>query len=196
MANFWPGPGSGGAIGTQDFVQFNTAGYNPATGQISWDSNFSTLQVGVNGVVLQVGQEHLVKVKNSSGSTAIPDGSVVMFAGATGDVISVALAVSDGTYDPDTIVGVATEAIAADGFGFITQFGLVNNLKTDYPGWSVGDLLYSDPTTPGALTNILPVSPAWHFPIGAVTRVQSNSGRILVRAIPQPKDHATWSFIH
>jgi hypothetical protein len=191
LANFWPG-----GIGVQDFVQFNTAGYDPATGQLSWDSDFTTLQVGINGVVLQVGQEHLVKAKNSSDTTAIPDGTAVMFTGSTGDVIAVAPAISDGTYDGHLIVGVTTEEIPADGFGFVTQFGLVNGIKTDYPGWVVGDLLYTDPVTPGALTNILPVNPAWHFPIAAVTRINANSGRIFVRAIPEPKDHATWSFTH
>ena len=195
MANFWPGSGSG-AIGTQQFIQFNTAGYEPATGQISWDSDFSTLQVGVNGAVLQVGQEHLVKAKNSSGDTEIPDGSVVMFTGATGDVIEVGPAIADGTYDNHLIVGITTETIPADGFGFVTQFGLVNNIKTDYAGWGVGDLLYADPVTPGALTKTKPTSPEWHFPIAAVTRVQAESGRIFVRAIPEPKDHSTWSFVH
>ena len=195
MANFWPGPSSG-TIGTQDFVQFNTAGYDPATGQISWDSDFSTLQIGLNGEVLQVGQEHVVRVKNSSGVTAIPDASVVMFAGATGDVISVAPAVSDGTYDAHTIVGVTTEEIDADGFGFVTQFGMLTHVKTDYAGWAVGDLLYADPVTAGGLTKTLPTDPAWHFPIAAVTRVNAESGRIFVRAIPEPKDHSTWSFTH
>ena len=195
MANFFPGPSSG-AIGVQQFIEFNTAGYDPATGQLSWDADFTTLQVGINGAVLQVGQEHLVKAKNASGTTAIADGSVVMFAGSTGDVIAVAPAVADGTYPNHYIVGITTEEIPADGFGFVTQFGLVNNIKTDYAGWQVGDLLYADPVTPGALTKTGPTSPAWHFPVAAVTRINSSSGRIFVRAIPEPKDHSTWSFTH
>lgn len=195
MANFWPGPSSGGALGTQQYVQFDTAGYDPENGQISWDGDFETLQVGINDVNLQVGQEHVVRVKNTSGDV-INDGQVVMFTGSTGDTVTVAPAVSDGTYPSYAIVGITTESIADDGFGFVTQFGFVNNIKTDYAGWIVGDLLYADPATPGALTKTLPTAPEWTFPIAAVTRVQAESGRILVRTIPMPQAHMDWTFSH
>lgn len=182
MAKFYPAPG-GGTSGPQQYIEFDTNGYDPGNGQISWDADFETLQVGLNGVNLQVGQEHVVRVKNNTVSE-IADGTVVMFTGSTGDTVTVAPAVSDGTYPAYALVGVATEAIAADGFGLVTQYGFVNQIKTDYTGWIVGTLLYADPSTPGALTNTAPSAPAWDFPIAAVTRVQAESGRILVRAIP------------
>lgn len=184
MANFWPPAGGGGSTGPYQYIDFQTTGYDPDTGQISWDADFETLQVGLDaGVNLQVGQEHVVRVKNTTVSE-IADGTVVMFTGSTGDTVTVAPAVSDGTYDNHVLVGVATESIAADGFGFVTQFGFVNNIKTDYAGWVVGDLLYADPNNAGALTKTAPLAPAWDFPIAAVTRINASSGRILVRAMP------------
>jgi hypothetical protein len=183
---------AGGAAGDSDILQFTTGNDNdPGVAQLTWDDAFETLQIGLDAHVdLQIGQEHLVRVKNASGTTAITDGSVVMFAGATGDTVTVTPAVADGSYDRHLLVGVATETIAADDFGFVTQLGFVNGIKTDYAGWLLGDLLYADPTTPGALTKTAPQAPAWYFPVAAVTRVNAESGRILVRAIP-PEGNAT-----
>lgn len=174
-----------------DYIGFDTAaGVDPDPGQISWDADFETLQIGLDDKVnLQVGQEHVIRVKNASGTTAIDDGKVVMFAGATGDTVTVNPAVSDGTYEPDYLVGITTEPIAADGFGFVTQFGFVNQIKTDYTGWQLGSLLYVDPANPGELTITQPDAPAWRKPIAAVTRVQANSGRIFVRALPSTHMH-------
>ena len=154
-------------------------------GEMAWDVDFETLAVVLDDkVTLQVGQEHLIRVKNDSGTTAIGDAKVVMFAGATGDTVTVSPAVSDGSINPNYLVGITTEPIPADGFGFATQFGFVNGIKTDYPGWSLGTLLYADPVNPGELTHVAPTYPQWDRPIAAVTRLHAQSGRILVRALP------------
>ena len=154
-------------------------------GEISWDTDFETLAIVLNDhVTLQTGQEHLIRVKNDSGDTAIPDARVVMFAGATGDTVTVTPAVADGSVNPNYLVGITTQEIPADGFGFVTQFGFVNHIKTDYDGWSLGSLLYADPVNPGLLTTTTPTSPEWDRPIAAVTRLHPESGRILVRALP------------
>jgi len=174
-----------------NYIGFNTAaGVDPEPGQISWDADFETLMVGLDAHVnLQVGQEHVIRVKNQSNTTAIEDGKAVMVVGATGDTIVVSPASSNGSYEPSVLVGITTETIPADGFGFVTQFGFVNGIKTDYAGWQLGSLLYVDPASPGDLTHIQPAAPAWRAPIAAVTRLQQSSGRILVRAIPSVHMH-------
>jgi hypothetical protein len=175
------------SISSPDFIQFDTTPENipTAPGNLWWNSDFETLNIQIDdAVTLQVGQEHVIRVKNNSGSVAIPERTPVMFAGATGDTVKVSPA--DGsnvfTIPSDYFVGITTEEIPADGFGFVTQFGFINQVNT--AAWTIGTLLYVDPATPGGLTATRPAAPAWQTPVAAVTRQQTNSGRILVRAIP------------
>jgi microcystin-dependent protein len=157
----------------------------PATvGTMSWDEANETMQILLNGVTLQVGQEHIVRVKNNSNTTAIPDRTLVMFAGATGDTVKATPAITDdvSAYPSDYIIGITTEEIPADDFGFVTQFGFVNHVDTS--DWTVGTLLYPDPATPGGFVTTKPAAPAWQTPIAAVTKQNASAGRIFVRAIP------------
>jgi hypothetical protein len=170
-----------------DYITFDTSPeIEPADpGSLWWSTDFETLNLQLDaGVDLQIGQEHLVRVKNSSGLVAIPKGTAVMFAGAAGDTVEATPAVSTADSEPELLIGVTAEIIPADGFGFVTQLGFINGTDTETPGWSLGNLLYIDPVNPGQLTNVKPSPPNWTFPIAAVTRINSNSGRILVRAIP------------
>jgi hypothetical protein len=123
-----------------------------------------------------------MRVKNASGSVAIPIGTVVMFAGAAGDTITVSPAVSNGSINVNYLAGITTEQIAGDGFGFITQLGFITNVNTN--AYNVGDILYVNPAVAGGLTTVEPESPAWTMPVAAVTRKNASSGRLLVRAIP------------
>jgi hypothetical protein len=175
------------AITNTDYVTFDTTPETTSSdvGTLSWDTDFETLKIQLDsGVDLQIGQEHVIRVKNSSASVAIAKGKAVMFAGATGDTVTVTPAISTSAYEPYTLVGITAEEIPADGFGFVTQFGFVNQIDTTATGWQLGDLLYIDPSTPGALTDVAPSAPNWTFPVAAITRVNASSGRILVRAIP------------
>jgi hypothetical protein len=170
-------------ISTLEYADFDLdPADNAAVGRLWWNKDLETLNIGLDeDVTLQVGQEHLVRVKNDSNTTPIPEGKLVMFAGAQGDTVSVAPAVSDGSVNHNYVLGITTEEIAEEGFGFVTQYGFVNGIKTDYDGWQLGSLLYADPANPGELTHIEPISPAWKKPIAAVTFVSASAGRILVR---------------
>lgn len=168
-----------------DYVKFDTtyAGGSTQPGMLAWDQSNETLQFQLDPhVTLQVGQEHVMRVKNASGTVAIPERTVVMFAGATGNTIKVAPAVSNGSVNVNYLAGITTEEIPADGFGFVTQLGFINHTNTN--GWAVGTILYVDPTVPGGLTPTEPELPAWTMPVAAVTKQNSSAGRMLVRAIP------------
>lgn len=172
-------------LAAQDYIKFDTTytGGSTQPGEIAWDPDFETLQFQLDSnVTLQVGQEHVMRIKNASASVAIPVGTVVMFAGATGDTITVSPAVSDGSINVNYLAGITTEQIPADGFGFITQLGFITNVNTD--AYTVGTILYVNPAVAGGLTATEPESPAWTMPVAAVTRKNASSGRLLVRAIP------------
>jgi hypothetical protein len=168
-------------ISNLDYAQFDTtyATGSNAVGQMAWSVEHETLEFKANSAVtLQLGQEHVIRVKNASGSTAIPQGVFVMFAGATGDTVAVSPATNDGTVPASYFVGLTTQEIAADGFGFVTTQGFVNGLDTS--ALSLGDLLYIS-ATGGLWTTTMPSAPAVKTPLAAVTRVHAETGRVLVR---------------
>jgi len=155
-------------------------------GEITWDPDNETAQLQLDAhTIVQIGQEQVLRVKNSDGANAIPIRTAVMFAGADGDTVTVARANSANitVYPSDYMVGITAEEIAADGVGFVTQFGILPNVNT--AAFTLGNLLYVDPTNPGQFVTTRPSAPAWQTPIAAVTKVGSgSSGRILVRTIP------------
>jgi hypothetical protein len=155
-------------------------------GEITWDPDNETAQLQLDAhTIVQIGQEQVLRVKNSDGANAIPIRTAVMFAGAAGDTVTVTSANSANitVYPSDYLVGITAEEIPADGVGFVTQFGILPNVNT--AAFTLGNLLYVDPANPGQFVTTRPSAPAWQTPIAAVTRVGSgSSGRILVRTIP------------
>ncbi len=156
--------------------------------RVQWNRDDGTMDVGLyGGSVLQVGQELMYYAKNTSGGL-IANGTPVMFTGAVGSSgkLTFGLAVADGSVLADYMMGVATQDIAANDFGYVTSFGLVrgfNTTGTPYGEvWADGDLLYFDPATPGTWTNVKPVAPAIDVPVAVVINAGSGgSGSIFVR---------------
>ena len=111
---------------------------------------------------------------------AISKGDLVMFGGAQGDHLLFKKA--DPTvvgFIPEWIVGVASTDLANNAFGNITSMGVVYSVDTS--AYSLGDLLYMDPTTPGALTATEPDVPEHSILVAAVVRVNANEGTIVTR---------------
>jgi hypothetical protein len=179
-----------GGISTADFVAFDTTNATPpSTGQLAWGTSDGTLDIGlVGGSVLKIGQETLFYAQNISGSS-IPIGTPVMATGVTaGGKIHIGLAVADGSVPPEYMIGVTTQTIANNAFGYVTSFGLVRGFDTSGTPygetWTIGDLLYFDPATPGGWTNVEPAAPSIHVPVAIVAIAASGTaGEILVRMI-------------
>jgi hypothetical protein len=179
-------------IGDLSWVQMNTTSTpSMQTGRIGWDTEWETIQVGVNGGAnLQVGQESHILVQNDSGSE-LADGTLVM--GELDDngrlrtvgqgLIRVVPAIADGSLPGKLLLGIVTTPIANGSRGVVTTFGYVNGLDTQTPGWQLGDILWADPVNAGQLTNVQPIAPALKLPIAVVTRLQSQTGSIFVRMV-------------
>ena len=179
----WAAKFRGEKIGDQtplESIQFDTANSaSPQEGALCWNTNDGTLQIGMPGgdVALQIGQEFLVKAKNTSGS-AIGNGKVVYFSGSTGANPEIALADADDYTKSLTAFAVTTESIADNQFGYVTIFGLVRDVNTE--SFSGGDILYLSKTA-GEFTNVVPDVPAQPVAIGVVLRSHKTEGIIGVR---------------
>lgn len=176
-------------------LQFDTTEFADVTtvGGMHWNYDESTLDMHLSdNVSLQLGQEIHMKVKNMSGSDIL-DGTLVMFAGVLGASgrILVTPAVSDGTYPNKYIIGLATETIANGEDGFISTYGKIRGINTtgQTEAWNNGDILYSNPTNPGGLTNIEPTAPALKGAIAAVIYADDNNGVLFVRPTFNPVLH-------
>jgi hypothetical protein len=149
-----------------------------ATGQMVWSTSEQTMNLGMNyGVTQQVGLESYILIKASA---TISDGQVVMFTGANGDNVTGAPAnTASAGFRPEYIIGVATQDIANNGFGYVTVFGVVHGLNTN--AYNVGDILWVDNATPGALTATRPSDPNFQIEVAAVTKKSGGDGHIQVR---------------
>jgi len=169
-----------------DYLQFDvSAAYEVLPGQLAWNADDGTVDIGMDGgnVTMQIGLETYFRVKADS---TINDGEVVMAIGAvgtSGKILAATANITDaaqGIY----ILGVATENIAPNGFGFVTTFGIVRGVNTTgsdvSESWSVGTVLYYKSGSVGKMTKISPTAPAPHVIVALVTDAGEN-GAIFVR---------------
>jgi hypothetical protein len=174
-------PYTGADVTNLEYVGFDTAAeVVVGVGELAWNADQETLDLGLDAnVTLQIGQEHVVRVKNASASVAIPKGTLVMFAGVAGDTVTVAPAVVDGSSLAEYILGITAEPILEEAFGFVTLDGFISNIDTS--AFTVGTILYGNPAVAGGLTGTKPAAPNLKLPVAAVTRSHASTGRILVR---------------
>ena len=154
-------------------------------GRMYWnsDDNAKTLNIGMAGgaVVQQVGEEIFYRVKASA---TISNGQVVMVTGSVGASGGLTAAPATGLAptEADHVLGVATENIANNAWGYVTFFGVVRGVNTTggAEAWTDGQLLYFNPAVPGGLTKNKPSIPNAIVLVAAVIHAASN-GSLFVR---------------
>lgn len=178
-----------GNVGNANAVSFDTTpGTLPtADGSLYWDSadGTSTLSLIMAGgnVVQQIGEETYYRIKASS---AITNGQAVMFTGTVGASGGLTGAPASGLTDATStyFMGVATEDIALNGWGYVTNFGLVRGVDTSggAESWTDGQILYYNPSVAGGLTKNVPSAPAAKIQVAVVVNAASGgSGSLFVR---------------
>lgn len=181
-SQMWFGEGQGVAEGTLfDYIDFNTnAVFSEQTGRMGWDSSDSTLDIGMDyGVIQQVGQETYARVSNNTG-VQIDNGTVVGFAGASPEALSVSPYLADGNSLALYTLGVMTHDLPDTGEkGYCTVWGFVREMNTS--AFSAGDILYASPTVAGGLTNVKPTAPDNVTPLAACIVSDATEGVIFVR---------------
>jgi|2_EtaG_2_1085320.scaffolds.fasta_scaffold00705_2 hypothetical protein len=164
-----------------DLWDFTTGLSNPAhqEGRVFYDDGDKALAYYNDeaDVTMQIGREQWIRTRNSTGST-INDGKAVYISGATGQLPNITLAQADAT-TTSRVVGVATHDIENNSNGYITTFGVVNDVDTS--SWSDGDTLYLDASTAGDLTNTAPTGTELDVIVGTVAHSHATQGKILVR---------------
>lgn len=164
-------------------------------GRIYYDNNYNTVAVDI-GVgsghqpTLQLGQEEMRYVYNSSGSI-IPNGSIVYATGVGGSgiqVVTVGLAIATG-YTKSIVLGMATQDIGINSYGFVITKGHVNKINTStgslYSGMTVGQTFYLSDTVLGGVSSTPPSSPSLQIMLGRLIIKDITNGKVFVNIIPQ-----------
>ena len=173
-----------------DYIDFNSNAPYPANkvGRLHWNGGY-TLNLDMTPDVNQsIGEAQYYYIKASA---AIAKGQLVMFDGSVGASGVLKGKPSTGVTNGQLIMGVAAEAIANNGFGLVSSFGLVrgfNTTGTPYGEvWADGDILYYNPAFAGGLTKNLPAAPLPHIVVATVVNAATaGSGSVFVRVQAEP----------
>ena len=160
-----------------------------AEGNVHWDGTEETMsiQLGTNNVTLRVGQDGLVRVKNTTGSTLLKAKAVyISGAQATNVLVSLAQANSCTTA---SVLGVVSADILNNADGFVTVRGTVININTN--SFNTGDQLYLSDSVAGDLQNTVPASPNFVVRVAVVLAKSVMSGSFLVTSPIEITDTAS-----
>jgi hypothetical protein len=158
-----------------------------ANGTVYWDDAdaIKTLNIVMedSGEVIQhVGEETFYRVRASA---TITKGQVVMFTGTVGASGGLRGAPATGltAVQGEYVLGIATQDIALNDWGYVTWFGEVKRVNTTggLESWVQGEILYYNPAVPGGLTKNVPVAPNPKVIVAAVVHVSATVGILFVR---------------
>ena len=135
-------------------ADFNSAGVG---GELSWNDGEKTIDLitGSDNVTIQLGQEVVLYVRNTTGST-LSNGQVVMVSGSQGNKPTISLAQADTVANARKTIGVLTQDIPNNSNGFITLMGKVRDLVLDDATYSEGDVVFLSSTVAGGITLVEP----------------------------------------
>jgi hypothetical protein len=140
---------------------------------LTWNATDFTLDMPLNGVTVQLGQETVARILNNTGSTLL-NGKVVRVTGASGQRLTAALADNSSDITSATILGIMTQDVLNNQQGFATLAGLVRDLDTS--SFAEGDVLYLGSS--GAVTNVKPLTPLHLVTVGYCVRSHATQGSI------------------
>ena len=146
-----------------------------AAGQFWYDSTTGSFnaKMGNNNITQQVGEEIFVYGKASAAITDSPL-QIIYHTGVVGasGVITFAPTIA-GITDVNSIIGIATESLALNGFGRATVFGVVRGITTNGTAfgevWADDDVIWYNPIT-GNPTKVEPVAPYIKVQVGLVIK--------------------------
>lgn len=160
-----------------DYVLMNSSGGAVPDQEAAfvWNPTDQTLDINNGNITLQVGQEVVIKAINKTGAQ-LDNGTAVILNGAQGNRPKIEKA-DPTTATADSFIGLTTQDIADNAEGFLTVIGKVRSLNTN--AFPVGNVIWVDPSTPGALTDTEPTT-GRKLRVGVCVVQSINNGEILV----------------
>ena len=156
------------------------------TGTLYWDSadrskTLALVMEDTGQIVQDIGEETFYRVKASA---TVTKGQVLMFTGTVGASGGLIAAPATGltAFQSEYILGIATQDIATNGWGYATWFGEIKGVNTTggVEAWVDGEILYYNPAVAGGLTKNVPAAPNPKVIVASVVHAASN-GILFVR---------------
>lgn len=162
-------------------VGFDTTTSNPTYGEgkLFYDHTDHSLAYynESENVTVNIGREELLRVYNNTGSV-IDNGKLVYVNGAYDGWPTVTMAQADTYAKSQATIGMATESIGAGEYGYICVNGIVHDLNMS--AYAAGTLLYLSATTPGGITDVMPLQPNYVVKIGTCISASATIGEVHV----------------
>ena len=162
-----------------DFLALSTtAGHTVTQGQMAWNADEETVDLGVNGIAFALGQETDYHVRNSTGSN-ITKGTPVMATGTVGGSGKITVGPMNGTSIDNAkfFLGIAGENILAGEDGKVKDFGKIRNVNTN--AFNEGEVLWVSNQNPAVLTAAQPTGLKLAV---AFVITKGNNGTLFIRA--------------
>lgn len=159
-------------------IQFDTTNTEtPAEGKMYWNADDGTLNVGMPGgnVNLQLGQEMLIRARNTEGGPIL-NGQAVRIFGAASAVPQVVL-VNNLEEESTGTIALATEDVPDNQNGFFTTEGFVRDFDTS--ALTEGAVVWLG-ATDGVLTTTAPTNPSQSIMVGYCIRQHATEGVVYV----------------
>jgi len=120
----------------------------------------------------------LTQVRNTTGAT-LTKGTVVYISGATGQIATVSKAIATGDATSAQTLGMITANLANNTNGYVTVFGLLENMDTS--AYTDGAQLYLSGTVAGEVTATKPSAPIHLVYVAVVEYAHPTQGKLLVK---------------
>jgi hypothetical protein len=165
-----------------DYIDFNNNLVLPTfqTGRLHYDPNTSDLiyDTNVSGVTINIGQQTVVRAKNTSGAQ-INKGKFVRIYGGSGSFPVIQLADWSTENLSANTIGAVMQDVLQNGFTYVLLNGILDGVNTNSAIYTDGDLLYL--SSSGDFTKGQPLPPKQAVRLGQVIRAQTNNGSIFVK---------------
>jgi hypothetical protein len=159
---------------------FKNTNVKISSGDIKTDQEIMVVYDGTNFQAIGLVTNQLLAYVHNSEAAPITRGQVVYAFGASGDRMSVKLALANADATSAKTIGMVYDSsIAAGGEGYIIIQGVIEGINTS--AFAAGATLYLSGTTPGGYVSTPTYAPTHRVYVGIVEKSNAGNGQIYVR---------------